>query len=101
MEVIKEVKFIKGDFTDQKIKEKIKEELPEGKADIVLSDMAPSASGDSSLDHILLIDLAEQALYFAISVLNINTGLFIAKISHGSSGFFFFFLFLSSRVINK
>lgn len=52
------------------------------KADAVISDMAPSASGIKSVDHIRLMELGEVALGIAESVLAPG-GSFLAKVSRG------------------
>ncbi|EFA81966.1 rRNA methyltransferase [Heterostelium album PN500] len=55
-----------------------------GFVDVVLSDMAPPYCGISNVDHERLIDLAGQALDFAVETLK-SGGYFIAKVSRGGS----------------
>jgi len=63
--------------------------------------MAPAASGDKQLDHARLVNLSEEALYFAIDRLK-QGGTFVSKLSHGSYGkkftkpFYYSFLSLIS-----
>ncbi len=63
--------------------EKIKEWLG-GKADVVLSDMAPSTTGHQSTDQIRVVALAEVAYEVAQSVLAPN-GVFIVKLFQGAA----------------
>ena len=55
-----------------------------GKADLVLSDMANSATGHRQTDHIRTMALCEAALDFAIKVLAPG-GHFVAKVLQGGS----------------
>ncbi|CAH1713578.1 rRNA methyltransferase 2, mitochondrial [Aphis gossypii] len=61
-----------SDFTSPKTWQKIKELLNGRPIDVVLSDMAPNASGVKHLDHDLIIKLAYSVIKFA--VLNSNVG---------------------------
>ena len=54
-------------------------------ADVVLSDMAPSFSGDSSLDTLRSIGLAWRALIFAASTLKLRGNL-VCKVRQGGGG---------------
>jgi 23S rRNA (uridine2552-2'-O)-methyltransferase len=58
--------------------------LLQGEADIVLSDMAASATGHSRTDHLKIMDLAETAYDFAAEVLA-SGGTFIAKVLQGGA----------------
>jgi len=61
------------------------EELQEalgGPADVVLSDMAPSTTGDRFADHLAQLELARQALALARAVLAPG-GAFVAKVFEG------------------
>lgn len=60
--------FIQGDFLEEGIEAKLTELLG-GKADLVLSDMAPNTSGHVATDHIRIMALAETALVFACEIL--------------------------------
>ncbi|QCO57137.1 RlmE family RNA methyltransferase (plasmid) [Pseudorhodobacter turbinis] len=55
-----------------------------GKADVVMSDMAASASGHKSTDHLRIIALVEAALEFAFDVLD-EDGTFVAKVLAGGA----------------
>ena len=55
-----------------------------GPADVVLSDMAASASGHTATDHLRIIGLAEAALDFAEDVLAPG-GAFVAKVLQGGT----------------
>ena len=55
-----------------------------GKADVVLSDMAASASGHKGTDHIRIIALCEAAAEFAFDVLE-EGGTFVAKVLAGGA----------------
>lgn len=85
------VSFILGDFTESSTKEEITKQLNNERVDIVLSDMAPAASGDKQLDHARLVNLSEDAFHFAKEHLK-QGGTFVAKFSHGSYGKKLFFL---------
>ena len=55
-----------------------------GRADVVLSDMAASASGHKGTDHIRIIALCEAAAEFAFDVLE-EGGTFVAKVLAGGA----------------
>ena len=55
-----------------------------GRADVVLSDMAASASGHKGTDHLRIIALCEAAAYFAFDVLETG-GTFVAKVLAGGA----------------
>ena len=55
-----------------------------GPADVVLSDMAASATGDTQTDHLRIIALAETAHDFARQVLK-QGGTFVAKVLRGGT----------------
>ncbi|CAI3926549.1 23S rRNA U2552 (ribose-2'-O)-methylase RlmE/FtsJ (RlmE) (PDB:1EIZ) (PUBMED:10769117) [Commensalibacter communis] len=75
--------IIQGDFTDPDNMDILIDKLG-GKADLVMSDMAPNTTGHSSTDHIRIINLTEDALAFALDILDIH-GIFIAKVFQGGS----------------
>lgn len=74
--------FDRCDFTDPKTQKRILEFLGEKKVDVVLSDMAPNATGIQSLDHELIIKLCYSAFAFAYKVLKTD-GLFLCKLWSG------------------
>ena len=75
--------IIEGDFMDEAMPARLKEMLG-GKADLVLSDMAPNTTGHTDTDHIRIMGLAEVALHFALEMLNEGGG-FVAKVFQGGS----------------
>ena len=71
------------DFLEDDADNKVKEWLG-GKADVVMSDMAASASGHKQTDHNRIMALCEAAAYFAFDVLE-EGGTFIAKVLAGGA----------------
>ena len=71
------------DFLADEAPDQLKEALG-GEADIVLSDMAPSTSGHQATDHLRIMDLAENAAYFAFEVLAPG-GTFVCKYFQGGA----------------
>ena len=71
------------DFLDDDAVERILERL-DGKVDVVLSDMAASASGHRQTDHLKIMALCEAALDFAIDILE-EGGAFCAKVLQGGT----------------
>ena len=59
----------KSDFTSAETQQKILDLLAGKKADIVLSDMAPNATGIKSLDHEQIVELCIAVIRFANVVL--------------------------------
>jgi 23S rRNA (uridine2552-2'-O)-methyltransferase len=55
-----------------------------GRADVVMSDMAPAASGHKSTDHLRIVALCEAAAHFAMDVLEPG-GTFVAKVLAGGA----------------
>lgn len=71
------------DFMEDDADVKVKEWL-DGKADVVMSDMAAASSGHKQTDHLRIIALCEAAAYFAFDVLN-EGGTFVAKVLAGGA----------------
>lgn len=71
------------DFLEEHADDKVKEWL-NGPADVVISDMAASASGHKQTDHLRIVALVEAAIYFAIDVLE-EGGTFVAKVLAGGA----------------
>jgi 23S rRNA (uridine2552-2'-O)-methyltransferase len=71
------------DFMSDEAPEKLKA-LLDGEADVVLSDMAASATGHQQTDHLKIMALAETAYVFAREVLAPG-GTFIAKVLQGGA----------------
>jgi 23S rRNA (uridine2552-2'-O)-methyltransferase len=75
--------FLQGDLTDPEIPARLGA-LIGGKADLVLSDMAPNTTGHASTDHLRILALAELALNFATEVLAPG-GAFVCKLFQGGA----------------
>lgn len=71
------------DFMDEGADDQVKIWL-NGKADVVMSDMAASSSGHKQTDHLRIINLCEAAAYFAFDVLD-EGGTFVAKVLAGGA----------------
>jgi len=69
MEPLPEVLFIQGDFTQTAVLEDCIQGLPDGTADLVISDMAPNLTGIRSTDQARSMYLAELVHDFSIGVL--------------------------------
>ena len=67
------------DDADMKVKEWL-----DGKADVVMSDMAAASSGHKQTDHLRVMALCETAAYFAFDVL-VEGGTFVAKVLAGGA----------------
>ncbi|MDF1801477.1 RlmE family RNA methyltransferase [Thalassovita sp.] len=86
---LQEVEAIAGaeihqlDFMEDDADLQVKEWL-NGKADVVMSDMAASSSGHKQTDHLRIIALCEAAAYFAFDVLE-EGGTFVAKVLAGGA----------------
>ena len=83
VEPIPGVELMELDFMEEGADDKVKAVL-NGPADVVMSDMAASASGHRATDHLRIIALAETAAYFAFDVLA-EGGTFLAKVLQGGT----------------
>ena len=83
VEVLPGAKFYKLDFMANDADLEVKNIL-EGKADVVMSDMAASSSGHKKTDHLRIMALCETAAYFAFDVLE-EGGTFVAKVLAGGA----------------
>jgi 23S rRNA (uridine2552-2'-O)-methyltransferase len=77
------------DFFSEEAKEAIIQQIKtnsprQSKCNVVMSDMAANATGNSNTDHLRIINLLEEALNLAIIVLAKN-GSFIGKLFQGGS----------------
>lgn len=72
-----------GDFTEEDTQTKLIE-LLDGKAQVILSDMAAPACGMTDVDHIRIMVLVEEAFNFAENVLAPG-GAFVAKVLRGGT----------------
>ena len=82
MKEIDKVNFMKGDFLDNNIYEKITMYF-NSKIDVVLSDMAANTSGNKDLDSYRTGELCLKAMKLATNILT-NDGIFLSKIFMGS-----------------
>tara|TARA_B100000678_G_C18180015_1_gene490771 strand:- start:262 stop:978 length:717 start_codon:yes stop_codon:yes gene_type:complete len=83
MEVLPGAKFYQIDFMANDADLEVKNIL-EGKANVVMSDMAASSSGHKKTDHLRIMALCETAAYFAFDVLE-EGGTFVAKVLAGGT----------------
>jgi 23S rRNA (uridine2552-2'-O)-methyltransferase len=83
VEAIPGATLLAKDFYDDDAPDVLKAHLA-GPADVVLSDMAASATGDTQVDHLRIMALAETAHDFARQVLKAG-GTFVAKVLRGGT----------------
>ena len=83
MEEIKNTIQIKGDFTENDIQNKIKDQINK-KIDVVMSDMAVNTTGIKNIDSIQTGELCMEAMIFSKNVIS-DKGFFISKIFMGGS----------------
>jgi len=83
IEPVTGAEFIQGDFLEEGMEQRL-EDLLGGKANLVLSDMAPNTSGHVATDHIRIMALAETALAFACDILAPD-GAFVCKLFQGGA----------------
>jgi 23S rRNA (uridine2552-2'-O)-methyltransferase len=83
MDPIPGAHLLQGDFLAPETPAKL-EALLEGRADLVMSDMAAPTTGHAPTDHLRIMGLAEAALDFARQVLAPG-GVFIAKLFQGGA----------------
>ena len=76
------VEFIQADFTTDPGLEALRQRLEAGKADLVLSDIAPNMSGVADVDQARIMQLAELSLDFACEALKPG-GDFLVKVFQG------------------
>ena len=73
-----------GDFLDPETVELLERTAGIAAIDLVLSDLSPSTTGHQATDHLRIVALAEDALYFAERVLKPG-GTFVAKVFRGGA----------------
>ena len=83
VEVLPGAKFYQLDFMADDADLEVKKIL-DGKANVVMSDMAASSSGHKKTDHLRIMALCETAAYFAFDVLE-EGGTFVAKVLAGGA----------------
>jgi len=84
MEAIAGVAFLHLDFMDRAAPARLRALLRGGRADVVLSDMAPQGTGHTRTDHLRIMALAEAATEFACDVLAPG-GAFLCKVLQGGT----------------
>jgi 23S rRNA (uridine2552-2'-O)-methyltransferase len=75
--------FVQGDMEDPAMPARLAELLG-GRADLVLSDMAPNTTGHGATDHMRIVALAGNAASFAMEVLAPG-GAFVCKVFQGGA----------------
>lgn len=83
MDPVAGASLLQGDFTDPAVQQQLVDLLG-GKADVVLSDMAPNTTGHAATDHLRIVALADEALAFATDALA-EGGTFVAKVFQGGA----------------
>ena len=83
MEPIEGVHYIQGDFREDEVLAQLTEAMQGGKADVVVSDMAPNLSGNASTDAARVAHLIELAVDFASHHMK-PEGALVVKLFHGS-----------------
>jgi 23S rRNA (uridine2552-2'-O)-methyltransferase len=76
------VVILKGDARSEFTKSKVRALMLDGKADIIISDMAPNISGNYNYDHARSIELASMALEYTGIFLR-NGGSLVVKVFDG------------------
>jgi 23S rRNA (uridine2552-2'-O)-methyltransferase len=82
MDTIEGVHYIQGDFREESVLTQLKEVVQDRQVDVVVSDMAPNLSGNSTTDGARVEHLIELAVDFAIHHLK-PEGALVAKVFHG------------------
>ncbi len=82
MDPIDGVRFFRGDFTEASFRRQIVGAMDGGRADLVMSDLAPNITGRREVDQPRAMHLAEAALEFAGEVLE-RKARFLVKLFQG------------------
>lgn len=82
MDPLAGVAFLQGDFREEAVLNVLLERIGGRNVDVVLSDMAPNMSGNSTVDQSRSMYLVELALEMCNNVLKKN-GSFVVKVFHG------------------
>ena len=82
MPAVTGVEFLRGDFNDEAVLERLLELVGPSKVDLVMSDIAPNMIGIADVDHDRSMQLVELALDFACRTLGPG-GDFLAKVFQG------------------
>lgn len=84
MEPVPGATVLELDFNDPSAEPKLASLLRDGRADVVLSDMAAPTVGHTNTDHLRIMALAEAAAHFACDVLSPG-GAFLCKVFQGGT----------------
>ena len=84
MEPLPGVEFVHLDFMDESAPAELTSRLRDGRADVVLSDMAGQGTGHTRTDHLRIMALAEAAAEFACMILAPG-GAFLGKVFQGGA----------------
>jgi len=84
METLAGVEVLHLDFMAEDAEARLKALMRDGRADVVLSDMAAPTIGHTRTDHLRIMGLAEAAAHFACDVLAPG-GTFVAKVLQGGT----------------
>jgi len=84
MEPVAGVTFLQLDFMDESAPSRLRGLLRDGRADVVLSDMAAQGTGHTRTDHLRVMALAEAAIEFACDILEPG-GAFLCKVFQGGT----------------
>jgi len=84
MDPVPGAEVIHLDFMADDAPDRLATSLREGRADVVLSDMAEPTTGHQKTDHLRIMGLAEAAAQFAIEVLT-EGGTFVCKVFQGGT----------------
>lgn len=88
MDPIDNVHFIKGDFQDDEVLERVDKILDGRSIDLVISDMAPNITGVRSVDEAQYEGLLDSVLYFCDNRLKTHSHLLV-KLFEGSAAHYF------------
>lgn len=84
MDAVPGAVMLKADFMEDEALDLLSEALGRRQANIVMSDMAASATGHKQTDHLRIMALCEAALDFAENILAPG-GVFLAKVLQGGT----------------
>ncbi|WP_280190573.1 RlmE family RNA methyltransferase [Delftia sp. PS-11] len=84
MEPIEGVHYIQGDFREESVLAQLTQALEGGKADVVVSDMAPNLSGNGTTDAARIAHLVELAVDFSLHHMKPG-GALVVKLFHGGA----------------
>lgn len=78
------VRVVEGDFRDPAVREELVSLLPGGRADLVISDVAPNLTGVKVADQAAAAELVREGLELASDLMG-DDGAVLFKIFHGAS----------------